>query len=94
MLYVCMHNNYSLGIDGSFIYRVGPLSRCWCMRYEAKHSYFKSIAHRIRSFKNISKTMANRHQTLMCYYLSNTYLSPILKEIKTPKCKPTVLLSI
>ena len=70
--------------------RVGPLSRCWCMRYEAKHNYFKTIAHRIKSFKNISKAMANRHQTLMCYYLSNAHLSPIHKDMRTPKCKPTV----
>ena len=40
------------------------------MRFEAKHAYFKSLAHRIKSFKNISKSLANRHQHKMCYVLS------------------------
>ena len=54
------------------------------MRFEAKHSYFKSLAHRVKSFP---KTMANHHQKLVCYYLSNPYVSPLVKEIKTSKGK-------
>uniref|UniRef100_A0A1X7T9Z5 Uncharacterized protein n=1 Tax=Amphimedon queenslandica TaxID=400682 RepID=A0A1X7T9Z5_AMPQE len=46
----------------------GPASRYLCMRFEAKHSYFKSLAHRIKCFKNIEKTLAEHHQNLMCYY--------------------------
>lgn len=71
---VCMYvvmciNNYSL-IDVSCVYRLGPAIRYWCMRFESKHSYFKSLAHRVKCFKNIAKTLANRHQAMMCYYLS------------------------
>ena len=43
----------------------------WCMRYEAKHRYFKQIAKVIGNFKNIAKTVAQRHQRYMCYVLSN-----------------------
>ena len=41
------------------------------MRYEAKHSYFKRLAKNAYNFKNISKTLAKRHQHLMCYYLNS-----------------------
>lgn len=66
-------------------HRCGPISRFWCMRFEAKHSYFKSLAHRVKCFKNIPKTLADRHQHLMCYILSNPTQSPFIKEMKTGK---------
>ena len=50
-------------------YRFGQPSRYWCMRYKSKHSYFKSLAHTVKNFKNIAKTLAERHQTRMCYQL-------------------------
>ena len=67
------------------ILRCGPVSRFWCMRFEAKHSYFKSLAHRVKCFKNIQKTLADRHQHLMCYHLSNPNSSPFVKGMKTGK---------
>lgn len=66
-------------------YRCGPISRHWCMRFEAKHNYFKSLAQRVKCFKNIAKTLASRHQRLMCYYLSNPLSSVIIKGTKTSK---------
>lgn len=53
------------------IYRIGPLGRHWCMRFEAKHSYFKRLAKNAYNFINIAKTLAKRHQQLMCYYLNS-----------------------
>jgi len=41
------------------------------MRYEAKHSYFKQLARVMGNFKNISKTLAGRHQHYMCYEMIN-----------------------
>ena len=67
-------------------FSIGPLSH-WCMCFEAKHNYFKSLAHRVKSFKNIPKTMASRHRKLICYNLSNGQLSPIIKGVKTSRCK-------
>ena len=54
----------------------GPLIRMWCMRYEAKHSFFKHLSDVVRNFKNIPKTLASRHQHYMCYQMldSTTYL--------------------
>ena len=52
------------------IYRLGPLTTSWCMRMEAKNSYFKSIAQINCNFKNIALSVAKRHQRLMCSYLN------------------------
>ena len=52
------------------IFRFGPLSRLWCMRFEANNSYFKRLGQTIGNFKNIAKTLATRHQRLSCYHLS------------------------
>ena len=42
----------------SLMKRFGPLLHLWCMRFEAKHNYFKDLAHHVKCFKNIPKTMA------------------------------------
>ena len=52
-------------------YRLGPLVTSWCMRMEAKNSYFKQIAKRTNNFKNISFSVASRHQKLLCGYLQS-----------------------
>ena len=49
--------------------RYGPPVHYWCMRFEGKHSFFKDLAGRIKNFKNIAKSLAQRHQTWICYYL-------------------------
>ena len=33
--------------------KFGPLSRYWCMRFEAKHHFAKELSSVIRNFKNI-----------------------------------------
>ena len=54
------------------------------MRFESKHSYFKDLAHRVKCFKNIAKTLAFHHQNLITYYLnSSSESSPFCKEIET-----------
>jgi hypothetical protein len=62
------------------------------MRFEGKHNYFKDLAHRIKSFKNVPKTMATRHQLLMCYYRSSSVDSSIFyKDTNSgPETKSTV----
>ena len=44
--------------------KIGPLIHSWCMRYEAKHNFFKR---QLKSFKNITKTLAKKHQCHMAY---------------------------
>lgn len=68
--------------DVVLFHRYGPPVRFWCMRFESKHNYFKELAHRVKCFKNIPKTMAQRHQEFMCYSL-NGENSPFSKENMT-----------
>lgn len=53
--------------------RYGPLVRYWCMHFEGKHSYFKDLAHRVKCFKNIPKTLANWHQEMICYQINSDH---------------------
>ncbi|XP_064630378.1 uncharacterized protein LOC135489123 isoform X1 [Lineus longissimus] len=46
----------------SAIEAIGPLIRFSCLRFEAKHNYFKQISHICCNYKNICKTMALRNQ--------------------------------
>lgn len=58
--------------------QLGPLVQYWCMRFEAKHQYFKRLATRTMNFRNIAKTMASRHQLLQGYQLSSLGATDIL----------------
>ena len=62
--------------------RCGPLTHMWCMRYEAKHRFFKQIAKVTGNFKNIAKSLSFRHQRHICYVLSNP-ASFLLENIET-----------
>lgn len=46
------------------IQKIGPVLHSWCMRYEAKHNFFKK---QLKSFKNITKTLAKKHQHHMAW---------------------------
>lgn len=55
------------------ILRVGPMVRCWNMRNEAKLNLFKQMS-RLKNFRNITFSVAQRHQRLQCYELSTSRL--------------------
>lgn len=48
----------------------GPLVKLSCMRFEAKHQYFKCLAQKTRNFINICATLSRRHQMHFMYSLS------------------------
>ena len=52
------------------IREIGPLGAFWCMRYEAKHSYFKQLQRKIRNYINIPYTLSLRHQQWQCYHFA------------------------
>lgn len=71
----------------------GPLSKLSCMRFEAKHQFFKSLAKRIRNFKNICSTLSRRHQMHLMYALAQpqeTYITVGSKSID-PSSLPDLL---
>ena len=47
----------------SQILKFGPLVRTWAMRFEAKHQQFKKIPKITKNFKNLPKTLTDRHQS-------------------------------
>ena len=52
------------------------------MRFEAKHGYFKRLAQGMFNFKNLSKSLAIRHQHLQCYWLceEDAFLKPVTEN--------------
>ena len=56
----------------------------WCMHMEAKNSYFKNIAE-ISNFKNVSYSVAKRHQCLLCAYLQGQFFTH--DELQCGPCK-------
>ena len=48
----------------------GPLLRMMVMRFEAKHNFFKRLAHTICNFKNITLSVSKRHQMAQALYWS------------------------
>ena len=68
----------------------GPLVRAWTKRFERKLKYFKEIA-QLGNFKNVTLTLAKRHQCWLAYYIHSGNLftfeltrGPILSS-STPK---------
>ena len=53
--YNLMHNNY---------YSTGPLITTWCVRMEAKHCYFKSVAH-LGIYRNVPYSVSRRQQIFL-----------------------------
>ncbi|XP_051741574.1 uncharacterized protein LOC127508052 isoform X1 [Ctenopharyngodon idella] len=46
------------------IRNIGPIVHMWSMRYESKHNFFKTQQ---KCFKNITLTLAKKHQNCMAY---------------------------
>lgn len=51
----------------ALILKFGPLIRLWTMRFESKHGYFKRCARHLKNFKNICRTLSERHQLYQAY---------------------------
>jgi len=45
----------------------GPLVSLWTMRFEAKHSFFKQVARHLNNFRNITLSLATKHQLMVSY---------------------------
>uniref|UniRef100_A0A3P8S3X7 Uncharacterized protein n=1 Tax=Amphiprion percula TaxID=161767 RepID=A0A3P8S3X7_AMPPE len=54
----------------------GPLIRLWTLRFESKHAYFKQCARKLHNFKNLSSTLAERHQLLQAFLSAGNFFPP------------------
>lgn len=55
----------------SLILKVGPIYAVSCLRFQAKHKWFKQIAYTCRSRKNICYTLAIRNQLQLAFRLQS-----------------------
>ena len=69
------------------IRRLGPLIAFWCMRYEAKHSYFKQLARAIGNWINLPLTLAKRHQQFMCMNFALAQHNYLKFKVEIPASK-------
>lgn len=49
------------------------------MRFEAKHNFFKQVAHHTNCFKNIPPTLAAKHQQVIAYHINASHLTSTLE---------------
>ena len=68
----------------------GPLIYSWTMRQESKLSFAKRVSY-LSNYKNVSKTVANRHQYWLCHKIISdpSLLSPSFKI--SPVCETNPL---
>lgn len=51
----------------------GPLIWLWTLRFESKHSFFKRSITNSKKFKNVTGSLAEKHQLLQAYLKSGDY---------------------
>lgn len=56
----------------------GPVIHLRTIRFESKHSYFKSCARQLKNYKHFGKTLAERHQLLQTYHTSGSLFQSTL----------------
>ena len=61
------------------IMKFGPLMRVWTMRFEAKHSYFKQCARAGQNFRNLPKSLAEKHQLYQAFHSMGDLFPPMLQ---------------
>ena len=71
--FVCTINSFSSHILCFVPFRLGPMMTHWCMRFEAKHRYFKQLATAIGNYTNLPWTLAERHQSRQSHALYNVH---------------------
>ncbi|CAN7937970.1 unnamed protein product [Ixodes hexagonus] len=52
------------------IQEYGPLCHVWTLRFESKHRYFKDCIRSMGNFKNVTKSLSERHQLFQSYLSS------------------------
>lgn len=67
------------------ILQFGPLVHVWTLRFEAKHNQLAQIWKPSQCSKNISKSLANRHQFRYALHTDRNYFKPQLATIHKGK---------
>ena len=64
-----------------YIERFGPLKNYWCMRFEAKHATFKTMARTTGNFINLPFTLAKRHHIWVIHQIGKSIDDYLTQEI-------------
>ncbi|CAN7939941.1 unnamed protein product [Ixodes hexagonus] len=77
------------------IQEFGPLSHVWTLRFETKHQYLKNCIRSTKNFKNVTKTLSERHQLFQEFLVSRGFFPPDvehtdMKEHEQP-CEASLL---
>ncbi len=65
----------------AMIHLFGPPVSFWTMRFEAKHSFFKQVARHTNCFKNITKTLARKHQLMVGQFMQSSQCDELPVEV-------------
>lgn len=63
------------------IRKSGPIIHSWMMRFESKHKVLTDFVHLSQNYKNISFTLAKRHQARECACKKDIFKKPIISKI-------------
>ena len=63
----------------SLILKFGPLIRSWCLRFEAKHAYFKDQGRIIKNFKQLPLSLSRGYRSS-----AKLIMLGLTKKIKVP----------
>ncbi|XP_066583375.1 uncharacterized protein [Prorops nasuta] len=64
----------------SLILHFSPLKHFWTLRFESKHKYFKNIVKHTQNFKNITKTLCQKHQYLQALRYKDLYRDKAISD--------------
>lgn len=70
----------------------GPLVCLWTMRFEAKHSFFKQVVRHTNCFKNITLSLARKHQFMIGHYMYSSHGEKSSLEVARVSTVPVEIL--
>lgn len=71
----------------------GPLIALWTIRFEAKHSFFKQVTRHTNCFKNITRSLAVKHQFMIAYYTKSSNHKKSSLEVTNVSVMPVDVLN-
>lgn len=66
----------------------GPLIHTWTMCFESRHSYFKRCIRSSKNFKNVTKSLADRHQLYQAYQNHGGVFGPQVQVFNSTTFNP------
>lgn len=75
------------------ILEFGPLLKVWTLRFESKHTFFKSCIRNLRNFKNVTFSLAEKHELHQCLVRQGSRLRHVQSVTGEIKLQPNLYCS-